>query len=644
MTPSLRSLAPLPCDAQCRGRQSGNILIGVLVTVVLVLGLIFASTTVSNVEITTSRRSLNEIRAYYVAQAGVERGINFLKAAIRRTDVFEPMMGLRSLFVDGAGVKSIVPFLGEPVTDGAHRAGEFTLTMTPEELGDEGFEVQFMATGYTPWAPIHRPEGGLLAQHQAVRAVVQIREAPSQVFDNAYFINNWGWLYGDSITINGNARSNGQLDAGGYAPVINGQPRYQDVAVGILGGVQLSGYVDDNGDGLEDGNDGGSFAAWDIVGAENVRGLGGQSSNQHDFEDSVSMPNLSDLHYYEDRAILSGGSIAIGGTVYSNAVYGDEAGEKQHLFLVGTAANPVEISGSVVVRGDLLIGGVVTGQGAIYAGGNIYIPDDLTYANGPSTPRPSSNLQSDTEAWLTANWNKDFLGLFARENITVGDHTDSLWSYYVSSWMSDPLNASAEDLGEDGIANTLQGRDGVVGTVDDDVLENDGEFTVEQYSQLDADLGLIPPGLNVGDPVPGSGEDVDGDGIYDDTLTLSDLDFADPLSTSTWGGNIGSYSVSPYSNIATTSIAQLDGVFYTNHAFSMLSTATGGTTINGSLVCRNEQVIYTDALTLNYDCRMLGGGGMAAELLPRNIDRIVVMSWQIVDGDPNHDAHLRAGK
>ena len=101
--------------------------------------------------------------------------------------------------------------------------------------------------------------------------------------------------------------------------------------------------------------------------------------------------------------------------------------------------------------------------------------------------------------------------------------------------MSDPSNASAEDLGEDGIANTLNGRDGTLGTVDDDVLEADGVFTVEVYSDLDRDLGLIPPGLSVGDPVPGSGEDVDGDGIYDDTLTLSDLDFADPLSTNRVG-------------------------------------------------------------------------------------------------------------
>ena len=33
---------------------------------------------------------------------------------------------------------------------------------------------------------------------------------------------------------------------------------------------------------------------------------------------------------------------------------------------------------------------------------------------------------------------------------------------------------------------------------------------------------------------------------------------------------------------------------------------------------------------------MLGGGGLGAELLPRNIDRIAVISWQLVDGDPNH--------
>jgi hypothetical protein len=45
------------------------------------------------------------------------------------------------------------------------------------------------------------------------------------------------------------------------------------------GNASLSGYRDDNGDGLADGNDGGLFSGWDIVGAQNVRGTGGREAN-----------------------------------------------------------------------------------------------------------------------------------------------------------------------------------------------------------------------------------------------------------------------------------------------------------------------------------------------------------------------------
>src|SRR6185436_10355439 len=118
------------------------------------------------------------------------------------------------------------------------------------------------------------------------------------------------------------------------------------------------------------------------------------------------------------------------------------------------------------------------------------------YLNGPSTSRPNTTSQADTETWLTANWNKDFLGLFARENVVVGDFTDPTWQYYESWWMAHPLNSSVEDAGSDGIPNTRRGRDGILGTADDDVLEGDGVFTTEFYSDADEAHGLIPAGLN----------------------------------------------------------------------------------------------------------------------------------------------------
>ena len=106
----------------------------------------------------------------------------------------------------------------------------------------------------------------------------------------------------------------------------------------------------------------------DIVGATNIQGNGGLASNQHEFEDPVEMPNLSDLSQYETEALTAGSSISIGGTPMTNAVFGDEGGETGNLYLIGTAADPIVLDGPVVVQGDVIISGHVTGQGAIYAG------------------------------------------------------------------------------------------------------------------------------------------------------------------------------------------------------------------------------------------------------------------------------------
>src|SRR6185295_1342553 len=107
------------------------------------------------------------------------------------------------------------------------------------------------------------------------------------------------------------------------------------------------------------------------------------------------------------------------------------------------------------------------------SGGNVYVPKNLTYLNPPTTWRPATNSEADTEAWLSANMGKDALGLFAREHVVVGDYTNSSWQSYVNSWVNDPLNKSKEDAGLDGVQNTKAGMDGIMGTADDDVLEND---------------------------------------------------------------------------------------------------------------------------------------------------------------------------
>ncbi|MFH1999722.1 MAG: hypothetical protein ABIK28_08580 [Planctomycetota bacterium] len=610
--------------------ESGTILVVALICSISLFGLVLASTTLSSLEMKLSRRSLDDVKAGYLAESGVEQSIHYLRDAARKTNFFDPLYGLNNLFTGGA----INPFVGQAVTEGSAKAGEFSVTMTSASDAN-GITVTIVSTGYVPAAPVNLPAGNMLKSWHSISAKVRFELGTSPVFDYGYFINNWGWFYGNSIICNGNVRSNGQFDAAHYQPWVNCQPLYEGVTWdGVT--ATLNGYQDDNNDGLSDGNDGGVFSSWDIVNAENLRGQGGNAANQHDFVDPVEMPNLTDMTQYESKAITEGGQVSINGSVVSNAVYGDEAGEKQNLYLIGTDTDPVEITGKIIVRGDVIISGKVTGQGAIFAGGNIYVPDSVQYLNGPATTRPAGNTQAQTETWLNNSMDKDFLGLFARENVVIGDHTNSSWRSNVSGWMNHSMNKSEEDAGEDGIPNTTEGKDGIAGTADDDLLEDDGVFSTELYTQSDSDLGLIPPGKNVGDPIPGTGEDIDGDGAYDNTISLSDIDLSTALDDTNWGGNIPVGTTS-YSSIASMYANTLDATFYTNHSFCYVVLGAQVANVNGAIVSRNEDIIYgTPSININYDCRLLGGGaGSLSGYLPKVLKPIQILRWESLDVDSN---------
>ncbi len=614
-------------------KRRGSAMVGALVVSIGLFGLIVATIAISTAEVRDSDRALDELRTRYLAEAGVERGLDFVAEAALKTSIIGPMEGLGQLFVDG---DTIVPIVGETFTSNGRPIGAYTVAIERVEQTDTSMTLELRATGYMPDAPTNLAPGQRVESWASMAATVTYELGPSKVFDYAYFINNWGWFYGSSIFCNGNARSNAQFDVAGYQPTITGQPLYESIEW-MGSNAVLVGYQDDNGDGLHDGNDGGVFSGWDIVGASNVQGNGGLPSNQHDFQEQIEMPNLSHLGQYEELALAAGSSLSIGGVMVSDGVYGDDPGESGNLYLVGTAAEPIVLDGPVVARGHVIIKGYVTGQGSIYAGGNVYVPDSIRYLDGPSTPRPADNTQPSTEAWLTANAGKDFLGLFAAENVVVGNHTHSAWRSYVSGWMNSPLNESEEDAGEDGLPNTAAGKDGIFGTADDDVLEGDGIWTTELYSAADALLGLIPEGFEVGDPVPGSGEDIDGDGQYDPRTSLADIDLDVALTPEHWGGNMPPSGIANYSSIASLYANRLDGVFYTNHSFCYVVFGSNPAQINGSLVSRNENIVYgTPKLEFNYDSRLIGGSnGIAGGMLPRALQAPEILRWERLDRDPH---------
>ena len=582
-------------------RRRGSTMVIVVITFVGVLGLALATTAMSMSESSKARRSMDEVRVKYLAEAGFERGMQFLEEAVALGGGSgAPIQSLQELLPPGTTVQ---PFVGADVMDGDSQVGSYTVSLTATDQTPASITVRIDATGYLPDAPVDLAQGRTVEAWDAISVTVRYELERSDVFDYAYFINNWGWFYGNTIYANGNVRSNGQFDVAGYSPYVGGQPIYDSVAWNGSG-ASLSGYHDDNEDGLADGNDGGVWSGWDIVKAENLRGNGGQARNQHDFEGTVEMPNLTNLGTYEAKAQLEGSSVKIGNKTVCDGICGDDPNESGNLYLHGTAADPIVLDGPIVAHGDVVISGYVTGQGSIYAGRNVYVPDSVVYVDPPTTPRPADSSQATTEAWLSTNWNKDFLGLFARENVVVGDFTHGTWRYYVSGWMASSLNKSKEDAGEDGIPNTKAGMDGILGTADDDVLEDDGVWTVDTYTQEDKDAGTMPFGAHVGDPIPGTGEDIDGDGVFDDTATLADFDLSRPMTNGNWDGNLPVAGITEYKNIATLYANQIDAVIYTNHSFAWTVLGSDPAKINGALVSRNENIVYgTPSIEINYDNR-----------------------------------------
>jgi hypothetical protein len=608
----------------------------VLAVFVMILAVGFSVASAFMVRTETVDIGFNEryTQALYVAEAGLERGVQNFNEIIAALTLQDPFAGIDAM--------NSTPFTDEPLVYGTTTIGEYTVeyyvlpytgpgSATADTLDDSWREIQVTATGIVA-------QGTQGEVKRVLRQLTRIELSSSQVFDYAYFINHWGWWYGSNISSSGNIRANGQFDFGGRSPTVSGHPRWERLVYDPLTGkYDLQGYKDDNEDGLENGLDGGVYAGWNIVNDGSVKG----KPNKYDWEDIVPMPNLSDLSIYENMAKKDGATIKIGGSTIVDAVLGDDAGEKKNLFLEGTAANPIVIDGTIVVHGSVVIKGVIRGTGVIYSGHNVYIADDVVYENlPPNSGTPAGTSEGQMEAFLNnpVTQAADGLGLFAREHVVLGDYTSGAWQSAVSGWVNHPLNESAEDAGIDGLPNTKAGEDGILGTDDDDVLEGDGIWSVLYYTQGHADAGQIPVGKNIGDPIPGTGEDIDGDGVYDGTTSMNEF-YIDGNGSGSFDSSLWAnmpVGVTNYNQIATSYIGNIHAAMYTNHtvAGKITSDAPNGNLLFlGALVSRNEAIVYSaKTFMMHHDLRLLGGGEAFGFFLPKTWNtHIITFAFQVVE-------------
>jgi hypothetical protein len=396
---------------------------------------------------------------------------------------------------------------------------------------------------------------------RTIQAQITVRPV-SEVFDFEYFLNNWGWWWGSTITGDGAQRANWDFDFRD-GPTINGS-------------IYAADQVDENEIPIQDY----PSAPFGGLAGANV------TNYVHQGAPRVTMPNLLNFSNYTATALTntSSNGLWVGSTQVVFGVLpntntpnpGGNAGNltpQAGLYVVGTAAQPITIKGTVVIPGDLVIQGTVTGQGTLYVGGNLYIANNITYAHGPnfSTP-PETQPPAERDAWVAQSMTNDLVAYAVRGSILGGDVTDPDWINYCYDYPGSGLASVGDE--------SHLGADGIAGTPDDDIpfLHADGSMSTWY--------------------------DADGDGTVNANYNYN----TDINMTSARASHIVGYPTVngvpvAYNQVATDNFGTLQGIFYTDHAAAMREEQDNAS-INGVIVSRNEQMVFQTYLTLIYDSRV----------------------------------------
>ena len=507
----------------------------------------------------------------------------------------------------------------------------------------------------------------------------------SKVFDYAYFVNSFGIL--KSGTINGNAYFNGDAvisrntDSGTpeWGPtdcVINGTiTAAANATSGAFGSFSLSSYGNvawPHTESLELYRDRqqstplcrptspADDAKTEVWPMGFVAEADPSEAQRNEGAAVFEIPYLSDLNLYKGLATSTGGTVtypelvlkesAIAGReeagtescydpgavktingVYSGAGPSGVPGgvDAGCVMMYGTAGNPIVINGPVVVEGDLIIGGVVTGRGCFYAGRNIHFVDDITYADPPNW----SNSRNDPVGTAAKNATKDLVGFCAKGLITVGPINNDPMTYAntdeQSPWDFRSFMAASPTI----IQANFGGQT--------DTADKDSKALFGYYvDKNDSSIGYYPKGLKNDPPTyffNGNYYQPDGyeriekitietaeDGTEKQVITTAARQFYEPTVEA------------KYVKFASLDMTHIDGVLFTNHAIlggrDNFINRNKPFTINGAYVTRN-QAMNMSPLSFNWDIRLGSESKENLEnpiYLPMTIDRPRLLSWHEV--------------
>jgi Tfp pilus assembly protein PilX len=226
------------------------------------------------------------------------------------------------------------------------------------------------------------------------------------------------------------------------------------------------------------------------------------------------------------------------------------------IFLFGTPENPIQLDGPVVVRGDVVIAGYVEGQGTIYTERNVHIVGDLIYTNPPDWDH-SEGADPETSG---PSGDEDFLGIAAQGNVILGDYTNSSdWYNNVKNYLKPPFTTPYTD--------------------------QDGSTHSGDYTQVD-------------------GAKLDGTQrrSYESTFSNAEFQAMVQMAMALFG-----HDHKP---------RQIDALTYTNHLFGG---RVNSCNFNGAIMSRDEAIVYSNWVNLNYDYRAKAEGENYIDIdLPRS--------------------------
>ncbi len=401
-------------------------------------------------------------------------------------------------------------------------------------------------------------------QKRTIQETVRYTLNKSDIFDYSYFINNFGWFNGVNMVINGDIRSNFNIDMNSSSLVLNGDS--------TASGTNILHYTPQHWEWATYSTDtkhqyfrpgfyvdGGSNAASKFLAGYDTTRAPTRSNDVL----ALEMPYIGILDDYKYYAQEQNGTIRTGTTVIVSNVFNgvgpsgvSNAPDMGCLVLVGTLSNPIKLNGPVVVEGDVIIGGYFTGQGTIYAGRNIHIIKDVIATNPPVWLHPDT-ASVFTNTTLPKNLNRDFLGLCAKGAVVFGNYKDSSFLSSISTYIEPPftkeypVTASDESIGY--VTSTRNGTN---------------------YFNGDYSVGF---GTKAGNTVATNGVLRQ---YYESSL--SDTTFA---------------ALSPL-----TTIARIDAIVYNNHLTAGRFSADS--MINGGIISRDEALILSGKMYMNWDSRV----------------------------------------